>query len=129
MRENLHVVTVLQDAFHQHKNATNIRIVLMAVTRLPPCAASIYFTRFALPRKWGGSTIHLFSDCCSHVLVQYEVDDSVYQVNPFIFTVFEREEGSTNRRDHYKSLDGKWSLDYANCGSWAIKNSTQRQVK
>ena len=80
-------------------------------------------------QKRGDSMTHLFSDCCSHVLVQYEVDDSIYQVNPYIFTVFEREEGTTNRRDHYKSLDGQWSLDYANCGSWAIKNSTLRSVK
>ena len=44
----------------------------------------------------------------------------VYKKYTDIFTVFEREEGTTNDRDHYKSLDGKYSIDYANCGGWGI---------
>ena len=72
---------------------------------------------------------YLFSDCCSHVLVQYTNDETkVYRTvmsNGFpysdLFTVFEREEGTTNERDHYKSLDGKYSIDYTHCGGWSIK--------
>ena len=45
----------------------------------------------------------------------------MYNKYPNIFTVFEREEGTTNERDHYKSLDGKYSIDYANSGSWGIR--------
>ena len=43
-----------------------------------------------------------------------------------IFTVFEREKGTTNDRDHYKSLDGKYLIDYAFCGAWTIKTDGQR---
>ena len=38
-----------------------------------------------------------------------------------IFTVFERENGTTNERDHYKSMDGKYSIDYSDCGGRIIK--------
>ena len=70
---------------------------------------------------------YLFSDCCSHVLVQYTNDvTEVYSSNPDIFTVFKREEGTTNQRDHYKSLDGKYSLDYSACGSWKIGTYEKR---
>ena len=79
-----------------------------------------------------------FSDCCGHVLVQYTNDENkvyttVRDENEFayseIFTVFEREEGTTNERDHYKSLDGKYSIDYADCGAWSIKNYDERYEK
>ena len=72
----------------------------------------------------------MFSDCCSHVLVQYTNDENeVYKKYPDIFTVFEREEGTTHERDHYKSLDGKYSLDYADCGAWTIKVYDERYEK
>ena len=78
--------------------------------------------------------LYLFSDCCSHVLVQFTNNDTkVYKDNDDsgfayanIFTVFEREEGTTNERDHYKSLDGKYSIDYGNCGGWGIGNHDSR---
>ena len=80
---------------------------------------------------------HLFSDCCSHVLVQYTNDIvEVYKtVDKYgfayagIFTVFEREKGTTNERDHYKSLDGKYSIDYTDCGGWSIKDLDLRYKK
>ena len=76
----------------------------------------------------------MFSDCCSHVLVQYTNEETkVYRTvweSGFafsdIFTVFEREEGSINERDHYKSLDGKYSIDYSICGAWGIRNYDKR---
>ena len=78
----------------------------------------------------------MFSDCCGHVLVQYTNNETkVYRtVNSWtvysdLFTVFEREEGTTNGRDHYKSLDGKYSIDYADCGSWGIRSYDYRYVK
>ena len=39
-----------------------------------------------------------------------------------IFIVFEKEEGTTTERVHYKSLDGKYSIDYVGCGAWTIHN-------
>ena len=74
-------------------------------------------------------TIH-FSDCCSHVLVQNTNDDQrvyrrIEKLHDYaysdIFTVFEREAGTTYGRQHYKSLDGKYTIDYADCGVWSIK--------
>ena len=81
--------------------------------------------------------LYSFSDCCSHVLVHYTNNDTkVYKdSNQYgtayadIFIVFEREEGTTNGRDHYKSLDGKFSIDYANCGSWNIHYYEYRYKK
>ena len=71
-----------------------------------------------------------FSDCCGHVLVQFTNEENeVYKKYPDIFTVFEREEGTTYDRDHYKSLDGKYSLDYADCGGWRIQNYETRYEK
>ena len=78
--------------------------------------------------------LHVISDCCSHVLVQYANNETkVYraieeygQINADIFIVFERENGTTNGRDHYKSLDGKHSIDYNVCGDWGIRNYEDR---
>ena len=91
-----------------------------------------YFSKVTVFRKY-----YLFSDCCSHVLVQYTNEESkVYRtVGSFgfeyadIFTVFEREEGTTNDRDHYKSLDGKFSIDYSDCGAWGLKRYDLRYEK
>ena len=73
----------------------------------------------------------MFPDCCSHVLVQYTNDTTqVYRnvrdgfVYSDLFTVFEREKGTTNERDHYKSLDGKYAIEYYDCGGWAIRSYT-----
>ena len=48
---------------------------------------------------------------------------------PDLFTEFEREEGTTNERDHYKSLDGKYSIDYSVCENWGIKPYGKRYDK
>ena len=78
---------------------------------------------------------YLFSDCCRHVLVQYINDEtkvyqSITQVNRFaysnIFTVFEREDGTTNGKNHYKSMDGHYSMDYSDCGGWGIRKYSLR---
>ena len=45
-----------------------------------------------------------------------------------IFTIFEREDGTTNDRDHYKSLDGEYSIDFATCGRWGIKKYEERYI-
>ena len=76
---------------------------------------------------------YMFSDCCSHVLVQYTNEETKVYRNvrngleySDWFTVFEREEGTTNDRDHYISLDGKYSIDYADCGAWGINVYEER---
>ena len=77
-----------------------------------------FFDYFRIKEVW-----YWFSDCCNRVHVHYTNDETIKYNNVLsgiAFTVFEREEGTTNERDHYKSVDGKYSIDYSDCGGWSI---------
>ena len=88
-------------------------------------ASNMYF--------WEENKFPMFSDCCNHVVVEFTNEETKVYRNVFngdlnvwhgqyshLFTVFEREHGTTTERAHYKSLDGNYSIDYSYCGLWGI---------
>ena len=86
---------------------------------------SLFFILIFLRKQ---STFSYFCvDCCDLVTVSYTNNNTeVYQVQPELFTTYEKQSRKKNRKPHYLSLNGEFALAYSECGFWVIQKEENR---
>ena len=130
MKDNLNVAMLIQNVYQVQKCAMKFKIAQMEVMRIKAYVVSENFPHLYSIIYTCHSPFTL--DCCNLLVVKYThigytLNSEFYRNYPNLFTTYEKQSNIINGRSFYKSLQGNFSLEYAQCAgkdAWAFNSPT-----